>query len=130
MRPQQRRSVLIVEDDRKLRELYRSALRNAGFEVAAVEDGTDALYRIEDWTPDVVVLDLALPRLGGRDLLRELKARRATRGIPVIIVTGTDASDLQPGPSTRILQKPIDTDVLLRVIDEAILSIRSRPEST
>ena len=130
MHPQTRRSVLIVEDDRKLRELYRSALRNAGYDVAAVEDGTDALYRIEHWTPDVVVLDLALPRLGGRDLLTELKARQDTRGIPVVIVTGTDASDLQPTQSVRILHKPIDPDLLVRAVDDAVLAIRSRSEPT
>lgn len=117
--PVKRKSVLIVEDDRSLRELYRSTLRGAGYEVAAVEDGTDALRRMEDWTPDVVVLDLALPRLDGRDLLIELRSRRETRGVPVVIVTGTDPQGLNPRDFIRLLQKPIDADALVDAIAEA-----------
>lgn len=51
--PTAKKTVLIVEDDRAVRELYRNVLRQAGYEVGAVEDGTDALRRIEHWTPDV-----------------------------------------------------------------------------
>jgi len=50
--PSAKRSVLVIEDDRSLRELYRSALPKPGYEVAAVEDGTDALWRIDEWTPE------------------------------------------------------------------------------
>lgn len=72
------RRILIVEDDPQLRELYRNALRTAGYGVAAVEDGADALRQIEHSKPALVVLDLALPRVDGRDVHRELKARPDT----------------------------------------------------
>jgi CheY-like chemotaxis protein len=118
------KTVLIVEDDRTLRELYRSALRTAGYEVGAVEDGTDALHRVEHWTPDVVVLDLALPRLDGRDLRHELRSRPDTRNIPVIVVSGTDTSDLKPQDFAAILRKPIDVDVLVQAVDNAVRNAR------
>ena len=121
-----KKTVLIVEDDRALRELYRSVLREAGYEVGAVEDGTDALHRIEHWTPDVVVLDLALPRLDGRDLRHELRARPATRDVPIIIVTGTDTSDLDQKDFAAILQKPIEADTLVAAVDAAIRGVRRR----
>ena len=116
--------MLIVEDDRALRELYRSVLREAGYEVGAVEDGTDALHRIEHWTPDVVVLDLALPRLGGRDFRHELRARAETRDTPVVIVTGTDTSDLDRKDFAAILRKPIDVDALVAAVNDAVRGIR------
>lgn len=115
-----KRSVLIVEDDRQLRDLYRSALRNAGYEVGAVEDGTDALRRLEEWTPDVVVLDLSLPRLPGRDLFHELRSRRETRLTPIVIVTGSDASDLDHTSFASILRKPIALDGLVEAVDNAL----------
>lgn len=119
-----KKTVLIVEDDRALRELYRSILRQAGYEVGAVEDGTDALHRIEHWTPDAVVLDLALPRLDGRDLRHELRARPATRDVPIIIVTGTDTSDLDRKDFAAILPKPIQADTLVAAVDAAIRGVR------
>src|SRR6185436_1797482 len=88
--------VLVVEDDATLRELYRSTLRSAGYAVVAVEDGIDALRRVERGRPDAVVLDLGLPRLNGRDVKRELKSRPDTEHIPVVVVSGNDTSDLDP----------------------------------
>jgi CheY-like chemotaxis protein len=72
------RSVLVVEDDPQLRELFKTVLRAAGYAVVAVEDGADALRRLEHAVPSVVVLDLALPRVDGRDVHRELKSRPDT----------------------------------------------------
>ena len=119
-------SLLIVEDDRGLRELYRSALRQAGYEVGAVEDGTDALWRIDEWTPDVVVLDLALPRLAGRDLRHELRSRPDTRDVPIVVVTGTDSSDLDPNDFAAILRKPIELEALVNAVDDAVRGVRRR----
>ena len=112
--------MLIVEDDLQTRDMYRAALRAAGYEVGAVEDGTDALRRIDHWTPDVIVLDLALPRLDGRDLYFELRARTETRGIPIIVASGTDTSDLEAHSLAAILTKPVSPDVLVRAVDDAI----------
>ena len=119
-----KKTVLIVEDDRALRELYRSVLREAGYEVGAVEDGTDALHRIEHWTPDVVVLDLALPRLDGRDFRHELRVRIETRDVPVVIVSGTDTSDLDRKDFAAILRKPVDVDVLVAAVNDAVRGLR------
>lgn len=111
------RKILIVEDDSQLRELYRNALRTAGYVVAAVEDGADALRQIEHSLPSLVVLDLALPRLGGRDVHRELKARPETRNIPVIIVSGTDMADVDAKQFAYVLRKPCDPDRLVDAVD-------------
>ena len=117
---------MIVEVDRSLRELYRSALRQAGYEVGAVEDGTDAVWRIDEWTPDVIVLDLTLPRLAGRDLRHELRSRPDTRDVPIVVVTGTDSSDLDPNDFAAILCKPIKVEVMVNAVDDAICGVRLR----
>lgn len=114
------RKVLIVEDDPQLRELYRSALRTAGYVVTAVEDGADALRQIEHSMPALVVLDLALPRVDGRDVHRELKARPDTRDVPVIAVSGTDMADVDPKQFAYVLRKPCDPDRLVDAVDQCM----------
>jgi len=114
------RRILIVEDDSQLRELYRNALRTAGYAVAAVEDGADALRQIEHSMPALVVLDLALPRVDGRDVHRELKARSDTRHIPVIVVSGTDMADVDAHQFAYVLRKPCDPDRLVDVVDQCM----------
>ena len=123
--PHWERYILVVEDDPALRELYRSSLRAAGYAVVGVEDGLDALRVIEGSKPRAVVLDLALPRLDGREVLDELRGNAATQNIPVIIVTGTDASDIDPAHFSCVLRKPIDQDQLTDAVEKCVASWRS-----
>jgi CheY-like chemotaxis protein len=113
--------ILIVEDDPSLRELYRGALSAEGYAVVAVEDGFDALRLIEGSAlPSAVVLDLELPRLGGRDVYQELRARAETSAIPVVVVTGSDTRDLNPGNFACILRKPVSVDSLVEAVERCI----------
>ncbi len=114
------RYVLVVEDDPTLRELYRSTLRAAGYAVVAVSDGIDALRRVEGDPPDAVVLDLGLPRLNGRDVQRELKSAPDTKHIPIVVVSGSDTSDLDPDDFACVLNKPISADALIVAVQNCI----------
>ena len=114
------RKILVVEDDPQLREMYRMALRAAGYVVIAVEDGADALRQIEQALPALVVLDLALPRLGGHDVHRELKARDDTRDIPIVVVTGTTLSDADAKDFAFVVRKPCDGDRLVSAVAQCI----------
>jgi CheY-like chemotaxis protein len=115
--------VLVVEDDRALREMS-AALTVAGHTVAAVEDGIDALRYIEKAAPNLIVLDLALPRLGGHDVQRELASRAETRDIPIVVVTGTDTRNLKPTDFDCILAKPVSAEALVVAVDRCLRSIR------
>jgi two-component system phosphate regulon response regulator PhoB len=119
-----RPTVLVVEDDAPVRQLYRAALTSAGYAVVAVEDGIDALRRVDAKTPHAVVLDLALPRLGGLDVHRELKARPETSNIPVVIATGIDISDLDPSEFACVLRKPISADALVMAVENCLRRVR------
>lgn len=114
-------TVLVVEDDPDLRALYRASLTVAGYVVVAVEDGLDALRHIEGTgIPSAVILDLALPRLGGRDVYRELAAHPATSKIPIVIVTGSDTSDLDKDDFACILRKPIHVEALIYAVEQCL----------
>lgn len=125
-RPARADSVLLIEDDAPLRELYRAALKTAGFAVTAVGDGRTALEHVDHWRPSAVVLDLALPYVGGRDVHHELKARPETSRIPVVVVTGTDTSDLNPTEFASLLMKPVEPERLVWIVENAIRRARAR----
>jgi DNA-binding response OmpR family regulator len=110
------RRILVIEDDSGLAALYRTALSSAGFAVDAIGDGLTALEEIDESHPDLVILDLQLPQIDGSTILRELLAAPDTRGIPVIVVTGSDAAAL-PADST-VLRKPFDVDLLLTSVEQ------------
>jgi CheY-like chemotaxis protein len=121
------KTVLVVEDDTSLRELYRSALVSAGYSVVAVEDGIDALRRVERDAPQAVVLDMALPRLGGRDVQRELRSRPETSRIPIVVVSGTDISDLNAADYAAVLKKPIHPEAVVYAVDRCFRRAQRLP---
>ena len=79
--------ILIVEDEEPLTLLLRYNLEAEGFEVDSVARGDDAELHLRDHTPDLVLLDWMLPGLSGIELCRQIRARPATRDIPVIMLT-------------------------------------------
>ena len=114
-----RPAVLIVEDDPELRTLYRTALSLEGYAVVAVSDGIDALRHIEADPPDLMVLDIGLPRLRGDDVQREVASHAQTRQMPIVVVTG-NARGLDRNDFACILQKPIDLDALVEAVDRCL----------
>lgn len=79
--------VLLAEDDRFLRKAAETALKRQGFTVIPAVDGEEALRMARADTPDIVLLDLIMPKLQGFEVLRALKADPATAKIPVIILS-------------------------------------------
>jgi DNA-binding response OmpR family regulator len=119
-------TVLVVEDDPALRELYRQTLKISGYAAQAVSDGVSALRRIVNGTPpDAVVLDLGLPRLSGQDVRREMLSHAATRDIPVVVVTGTDAPNLSAPDYPCVLHKPIEPEELVSAVHTCLTRRRS-----
>ena len=114
-------TVLVVEDDRALRDLYRSVLREAGFTVVAVGDGLDALHVLEQRVPALVVLDLALTRLSGRDVGQELRATAATRHVPIVVVTGKDDENAENLDVDCVLRKPVAPERLVETVNRCLL---------
>jgi two-component system, OmpR family, alkaline phosphatase synthesis response regulator PhoP len=80
--------VLVVEDERDVAELIRYNLSKEGYDVIVAPTGADALKQARDIQPDLVLLDIMVPRLNGWEVCRRLKHDADTRNIPVIMVTG------------------------------------------
>jgi len=79
--------VLLVEDSKFLRIANERALHRAGYDVSTAGDGEEALRVANDKLPDVILLDMMLPKISGPDVLKALKANPATVAIPVIVLS-------------------------------------------
>jgi CheY-like chemotaxis protein len=80
--------VLVVEDYRDAREMYAEYLRFSGFRVEEASNGVEALEKASELLPDIILMDLALPRMDGWEATRRLKQDKRTRRIPIVALTG------------------------------------------
>ncbi len=114
-------TILLVEDERKLRELVRSYLERAGFTVLSTESGAEALTLAADAGPDLVVLDLGLPDVPGETVAREVRAAGPT---PILMLTAKTAEEdrirgLELGADDYVTKPFSPRELVLRV--QAIL---------
>ena len=115
-------AVLLVEDHADSRQMYAEFLR-LQFTVVEAGDGINALELMAQTRPDVVVTDLALPRMDGFELVRRMKADERLRDVPVIALSGFSGADheerARQAGSSLVLQKPCLPDDLARAIATA-----------
>jgi two-component system phosphate regulon response regulator PhoB len=124
--------VLIVEDEAPLVTMLRYNLEREGFAVDAAADGEEALLRIAERTPDAVLLDWMLPLVSGLEVCRQIRRSRATRSVPVIMLTarGEEADrirGLDSGADDYIV-KPFSTSELVARLRAVIR--RAQPSAT
>ena len=109
--------VLVVEDEASLATMLRYNLEKQGFRVEEAVDGQEALTRIAEAVPDIVLLDWMLPVMSGIEVCRQIRRRPATRDLPVIMVTArTEDQDAVRGLNTGAddyITKPFSMDALL-----------------
>ena len=79
--------ILLVEDSKPIRRENESALSKAGYEVVSAEDGESALQMANEHKPDLILLDMILPKMSGPDVLKHLKSEPATANIPVVVLS-------------------------------------------
>lgn len=91
--PELQSSILLIDDDSGVRAVMSRALRKAGYEVVEAKDGRDALEKLDDSLPTIVVSDLMMPKLDGEGFVREFRERKKCKDIPVLMLTGSDSEE-------------------------------------
>ena len=112
--------ILVVEDQEDNRQILHDLLGHAGYELAEARSGKEALAVVAAWRPDLILMDMQLPKISGIEATRRLRAEAATAAIPIIAVTsfalsGDDLKAIEAG-ATAYLAKPYSPYALLGMI--------------
>jgi len=112
--------VLVVDDSAVIRELIAVNLELEGFLVVAASDGEAALRAVREFEPNVITLDVMMPRLDGIETARRLRSDPETEHVPIVMVTGRSSpADLERGRDVGVeayLMKPFEPSELVEVI--------------
>jgi len=115
-----KKKVLVVDDDPDMLRLMSSRLKKSGFEVAFATDGVSCMSEVRKQDPDLILLDLGLPAGDGFKTLERLRGQVAFADIPVVVLTGQDASDVKDrameAGATDFFEKTANKDDLLAAV--------------
>ena len=121
------KTILVVDDDPDTLTYLTTVLEDHGFATISAKDGAEALRKIEEGTPDLVTLDIAMPEKSGVAVYRALKQSEALKDIPIIITTGISeefekfiSSRRQVPPPNAYLAKPVEADELVARVRELL----------
>lgn len=124
--------ILVVEDDCLIREVLEMALRGEGYTVDTAGDGVSVVEYLSTETPDLVVLDLALPLIDGFQVCQVIRRQSATASVPILVVSAlASASAIRAAyraGADVYLDKPFDLSDLLANV-QALLKSRARPRA-
>lgn len=135
--------ILLVEDSKPIRRENEAALQSAGYEVICAEDGEIALQMAREQHPDIILLDMILPKISGPDVLWYLKKDRSTDEIPVVVLSSLseknrqklleagaeeylEKNSLMPGPGINLLPQALE-DVICRIHRKRGIAFSSLP---
>jgi DNA-binding response OmpR family regulator len=117
------RTILFVEDDAVVLTTYRNLLQREGFRIETAQDGLEALKALSQATPDLVVLDLMLPKFDGADVLKFIRADPRLKIVPIIIFSNAQIADFAEDAITRQLRKTDCTpSILVQTIQEMLIT--------
>ncbi len=116
------RRILVVDDEREIREVLAETLRDEGFVVQLAADGAEAMQEIEREAPDLVLLDMRMPRVDGWQFAQRLRSRGIT--VPIVVMTAARNAKAwaEEVGAVDFLAKPFDLVDLLDVVDRHLKS--------
>ncbi|MCX5703144.1 MAG: response regulator [Candidatus Omnitrophica bacterium] len=125
--------ILVVDDEKDVVEALKKRLIREGYEVTVAFDGEEALRKVKEDNPDIILLDLTLPKLNGFEVLKEIREKHKDKWRPVIIISGqTELDTIREGynlEADHYLTKPCTIDNILRGIRVMISLIPLREEN-
>ena len=120
------KKILIIDDEKDMRVYLEALFRKAGYETDAAADGDEGVWLAEAHKPDLITLDVLMPKKSGVKAYRGLRTSEKTSGIPIIVLTGLTRSDDffgnlgGLGPPEAVVEKPIEREAFLNKVKELI----------
>jgi len=119
------KTILIVDDSPTIRKLISLKLQKCGHETICAVDGVDALEKINEVVPDLVLLDITMPRMDGYQTCKQIRGNDATKDVPVVMISGKDGFfDKVRGKmagTTNYITKPFGPETLMRTVNEYLM---------
>ncbi len=116
--------ILLAEDNTNLIIVLNLLFRNAGYDLKVVQDGVEAIDTAHDWGPDLIILDIKLPKMNGFLVLETLQEDEKTMNIPVLVLSAkAEEEDIKKANqlgATDYITKPVEPDKLLGIIRKYI----------
>ena len=121
--------ILIIEDDQRINKVYMAKLSVEGITVVTALDGEEGLRKIYSEKPDLILLDLMLPRKSGFDILKEIKADPKVKDIPVIILSNlAQEKEIEEGLALGAVDYLVKTDYSIQQVMEKIKKALERSQ--
>ena len=121
---EQKRTILIMDDDLAMQTVLEIALREAGYQVILANDGQEGIDKIRSLKPDLVVSDIMMPQMDGVEAFHLIKEELQDEGIPVFIMTALNRkpwfADMEADGAV-ILQKPFEVDKFVSLVNDMLL---------
>lgn len=120
-----KKRILFIEDQNNLQKLVAHALEEHGLEVSSALNGQEGIEKAIEQKPDLILLDLILPKKDGFEVLKQLKTQEQTKNIPVIILTNLDTSDnvqkaIDLGATTYLIKSNYKLEEIVEIINKVI----------
>lgn len=115
-------TLMIVDDDPQLIRVLSMFFDSEGYNVIQAADGREALMLLSEYTPDLILLDLIMPEVGGEEVVKQVRAKYQSSRIPIVIFTAADTreEELRAAGADTFIIKPFSLDGLRDVVHEAI----------
>ena len=121
---EQKRTILIMDDDLAMQTVLEIALREAGYQVILANDGQEGIDKIRRLKPDLVVSDIMMPQMDGVEAFHLIKEQLQDDGIPIFIMTALNRkpwfADMEADGAV-IIQKPFEVDQFVRLVSDMLL---------
>jgi CheY-like chemotaxis protein len=115
-----KKNILVVDDEADVVEFLTTLLEDNGYQTRSATNGIEAMDRVRDRTPDLILLDLQMPEETGTGFYRKIRDRRELKDIPIIIVSGLAGRNVAVSPSVCVLDKPLDPSRILEEVRKAV----------
>ncbi|HET7094812.1 MAG TPA: response regulator [Thermomicrobiales bacterium] len=119
VRPVTARTILVADDEADVRSLILALLEDEGYRVVVAANGRAAIDVVERRRPDLILMDVMMPMMDGREAARRLRERPESASIPIVLMSAVTSDALQPGVQAFVA-KPFDLDELLATIDRLL----------
>ncbi len=117
-----KKHVLVIDDDKGISEVIQIILEDNGYRVTVLSEGTDILKKVKKITPDLILLDIWMAGVDGRDVVKLLKKEDVTKDLPVIVISALSNPEkiAAEAGASDFLPKPFDMDDLLAIVKKHV----------